>query len=120
MVTPQHVANLRASRADEILLLDLRVFPQFSQARITGALNLCIPTTLLKRPSFNLQKLADTFTNEDEKSRFAKWESSKYIIVYDDKSSQKKDALSCVNTLRKFVNEGWRGHAYILTGKLID
>ncbi|KAL3420996.1 Tyrosine-protein phosphatase 1 [Phlyctema vagabunda] len=98
------------------LLLDLRVFPQFSQSRIQNALNLCIPTTLLKRPSFNLQKLQDTFTNDGEKARFAKWAEAKFIIVYDSFSSDKKDATSAVNTLKKFTNEGWGGQCYILSG----
>ncbi|CZR53863.1 related to protein-tyrosine-phosphatase [Phialocephala subalpina] len=100
----------------QFLLLDLRVFPQFSQSRIQGALNLCIPTTLLKRPSFNLQKLQDTFTNEAEKARFCQWRSAKYLIVYDAFSSEKKDAVSAVNTLKKFSNEGWKGDSYILRG----
>ncbi|RDW95225.1 hypothetical protein BP5796_00988 [Coleophoma crateriformis] len=102
--------------SSEYLLLDLRVFPQFSQSRIQNALNLCIPTTLLKRPSFNLQKLQDTFTNEAEKARFSKWSSAKFIIGYDAFATEKKDAVSAVNTLRKFTNEGWHGHSYILRG----
>ena len=102
--------------SSQFLLLDLRVFPQFSQSRIKDALNLCIPTTLLKRPSFNLQKLQDTFTSEAEKERFAQWKTARYIVVYDAFSSEKKDATSAVNTLKKFDNEGWKGHAYILRG----
>jgi hypothetical protein len=102
--------------SSQFLLLDLRVFPQFSQSRIHGALNLCIPTTLLKRPSFNLQKLQDTFTNDHEKERFSRWRSAKYVVVYDAYSSDKKDAVSAINTLKKFSNEGWKGHNYILRG----
>lgn len=100
----------------QYLLLDLRVFPQFSQSRIQGALNLCIPTTLLKRPSFNLQKLQDTFAKETEKARFCQWKAAKYIVVYDAFSSDKKDATSAINTLKKFSNEGWKGNSYILRG----
>jgi protein-tyrosine phosphatase len=98
------------------LLLDLRVFPQFSQSRIKGALNLCIPTTLLKRPSFNLQKLQDTFTNAAEKERFSQWEAAKFLVVYDAYSTDKKDAPSSVNTLKKFSNEGFKGQSLILRG----
>ena len=100
----------------EFILLDLRVFPQFSESRIKGALNLCIPTTLLKRPSFNVRKLQDTFPNDNEKARFSQWASAKYIIVYDTCSSESKDATSAMNTLRKFANEGWKGTGYILKG----
>jgi hypothetical protein len=102
--------------SSQFLLLDLRVFPQFSQSRIRNALNLCIPTTLLKRPSFNLQKLQDTFTNEGDKARFAQWKGTKYIVVYDAYSSEKRDAISAVNSLKKFTNEGWKGSCYILRG----
>jgi tyrosine-protein phosphatase 2/3 len=104
----------------QFLLLDLRVFPQFSQSRIHDALNLCIPTTLLKRPSFNLQKLQDTFTNEAEKVRFSQWRNAKYIVVYDAFSDEKKDATSAINTLKKFSNEGWKGRSYILRGGFAD
>ncbi|CZT42185.1 related to protein-tyrosine-phosphatase [Rhynchosporium secalis] len=106
--------------SSQFLLLDLRVFPQFSQSRINGALNLCIPTTLLKRPSFNLQKLQDTFTNDAEKARFAEWKSAKYLLVYDASSYEKKDAVSAVNTLKKFSNEGWEGASYIVRGGFAD
>ncbi len=98
------------------MLIDLRVFPHFSQSRIQGALNLCIPTTLLKRPSFNIHKLQETFTNEADKARFAQWRSAKYLIVYDAYSSDWKDTQSALNTLRKFSNEGWKGESFILKG----
>ncbi|KAH6670794.1 phosphatase-like protein [Halenospora varia] len=121
MIPPSQLQNtIERLNTGEYLLLDLRVFPQFSASRIKGALNLCIPTTLLKRPSFNLQKLQDTFTNEAEKARFSKWKLAKHIIVYDASSSEKKDAQSAVNTLKKFSTEGWNGSCYILRGGYAD
>jgi hypothetical protein len=117
MVSPSQVKDMiERLPQSQFLLLDLRVFPQFSNSRIRDALNLCIPTTLLKRPSFNLQKLQDTFTNEREKERFSQWKSAKYIVVYDSFSSEKKDAIPAFNTLKKFSNVGWKGHSYILRG----
>ncbi|KAI9750301.1 MAG: hypothetical protein M4579_006521 [Chaenotheca gracillima] len=116
LVSPQKLVERLDSSPDEILLLDLRVYPRFSQSRIRGALNLCIPTTLLKRASFNLQKLADTFTKEEERKRFERWRSCKIIMVYDESSTLRKDAVSCVNTLRKFTNDGWKGMPCILRG----
>ncbi|KAG9238304.1 phosphatase-like protein [Amylocarpus encephaloides] len=102
--------------SSQFLLLDLRVSPQFAESRVRGALSLCIPTTLLKRPSFNLQKLRDTFSTEAEKNLFMKWKTAKYIIVYDAYSTEKKDAVSSLNTLKKFSTEGWKGTSYILRG----
>lgn len=117
MVFPQELVQLiNFHRPQDILLLDLRVFPQFSQSRIIGAINLCIPTTLLKRPSFNVQKLAETFTKEQEKETFNRWRETKAIVVYDAGSSQMKDATSSINTLKKFTNEGWKGLNLIIRG----
>ncbi|KAH8593206.1 phosphatase-like protein [Bisporella sp. PMI_857] len=117
MITSTQLKNMLENISPEqILLLDLRVNPQYSVSRIKDALNLCIPTTLLKRPSFNLQKLKETFTNEAERERFSRWKESKCIVVYDSYSLEKKDAISAVNTLKKFSNEGWNGHCYILRG----
>jgi protein-tyrosine phosphatase len=117
MVAPAKLKDMIENLpCEEFILLDLRVFPQFAESRIKGALNLCIPTTLLKRPSFNVQKLQDTFTNDIEKARFSQWANSKYIVVYDAHSGDRKEATTAVNTLKKFSNEGWKGTSYILNG----
>ncbi|KAI9729764.1 MAG: hypothetical protein M1834_006715 [Cirrosporium novae-zelandiae] len=120
MMLPQDLAKLLQTMPREVLLLDLRVNPHYAQSRIKDALNLCIPTTLLKRPSFNLQKLADTFSRDAEKKRFAEWRTYKHVIVYDACSRQLKDALSCVNTLKKFTNEGYKGQTSILRGGIAE
>ena len=114
--TPQHLMTLMNSKGDDILLLDLRVSTQYAMSHISGALNLCIPTTLLKRPSFNVQKLADTFKDNEQRSRFEKWKNSSYIIVYDSSSAVLKDATICLNTIKKFRTEGYEGSLYIVRG----
>lgn len=118
MVAPSQLKEMMEKLdVTQYLLLDLRVFPQYSSSRIRDALNLCIPTTLLKRPSFNLAKLSDTFNSDEEKkARFDQWRKCKYIVVYDASSSDKKDAISAVNTIKKFNNEGWNGSSYIIRG----
>ncbi|KAF2458031.1 hypothetical protein BDY21DRAFT_343439 [Lineolata rhizophorae] len=120
VVTPQHVIGLLEAFHEEVLLLDLRVSTQYFRSRICGALNLCIPTTLLKRPSFNVQKLAETFKDDEQRDRFERWRSSRYIIVYDGNSATLKDAISCTNILKKFVNEGWNGVSYIIRGGFVE
>ncbi|KAI4258069.1 MAG: hypothetical protein L6R42_005315 [Xanthoria sp. 1 TBL-2021] len=100
----------------DLLILDVRVFAQYSQSRISGALNLNLPTTLLKRPTYDVQRLAGTFTKAQEKAKFDQWRDTKVIIVYDASSSQLKDAITCVNTLKKFTKEGWGGSTLIVKG----
>ena len=117
MIAPQDfVGILKDHLPQDLLVLDLRIFPQYSKSRINGAINLCIPTTLLKRSSFNVQKLSETFTKENERAKFAQWRDAMFIIVYDANSMQLNDATSSVNTLKKFTNEKWRGATLIIRG----
>jgi tyrosine-protein phosphatase 2/3 len=77
---------------------------------------LCIPTTLLKRATFNLQKLQHTFQAENDQERFAGWRASTHLVVYDAQSTDKRDAVSAMNMIKKFANEGYSGSANILRG----
>ncbi|KAL2131461.1 hypothetical protein VTI74DRAFT_5091 [Chaetomium olivicolor] len=117
MITPAELKELlEKDRGAGVLLLDLRVSPQFAQSRIRGALNLCIPTTLLKRATFNLQKLQQTFQADQDQEKFANWREASHLVVYDASSSDKRDAISSQNMIKKFTNEGYSGHASILRG----
>ncbi|KAK0710796.1 hypothetical protein B0H67DRAFT_493260 [Lasiosphaeris hirsuta] len=117
MMSPAQLRDLIERGQDaSILLLDLRVSPQFAQSRVKGALNLCIPTTLLKRATFNLQKLQTTFHADQDQEKFANWRTTSHLIVYDAFSSEKRDAVSAMNMIKKFTNEGYSGSANILRG----
>ena len=117
MITAQNLADLfQRTSLQNVLLLDLRVAQQFTKSRISGAINLCIPTTLLKRPSYNVQKLADTFKMDEEREKFSHWRDMSYIVLYDASSAQLKDAASSVNTLKKFTQAGWQGTSYVVRG----
>lgn len=120
LVPAQHVHDVISQHGDKVLVLDMRVSTQYAQSRITDALNLCIPTTLLKRTTYNVGKLADTFKGETQKARFQKWRSCSHIVVYDNASSQLKEATSCVNVLKKFAFEGWHGQSLVLRGGLVE
>ena len=116
LASPQHIVNVLEAHPEEVLILDLRVSTQYARSCIRAALNLCVPTTLLKRPSYNVGRLTDTFKNDAQKTQFDKWETCNYIVVYDANTSQIKDAANCLNVLKKFTNEGWIGNAYIVRG----
>ncbi|KAI4259777.1 MAG: hypothetical protein LQ352_000583 [Teloschistes flavicans] len=100
----------------DLLIIDVRVFAHYSQARVAGALNLNLSTILLKRSTYDVQRLSGTFTKPHEQAKFDQWRNTKFIIVYDANSAQLKDATTCVHTLKKFTNEGWRGSTLIIKG----
>ncbi|TWU73897.1 hypothetical protein ED733_003263 [Metarhizium rileyi] len=99
-----------------MLLLDIRSSQSFAQSRIQGALNLCIPTTLLKRATFNLEKLQQTFQRDMDSEQFSKWREVDWIVVYDAHASDKRDAVTAQNMIKKFTNEGYPGNTAILHG----
>lgn len=103
----------------ELLILDVRVSTHYAQARIRGALNLCIPTTLLKRATFNIEKLLQTLQTEEDQKKFQQWRGTKHLIVYDSASTEKRDAAAAMNMLKKFANEGYEGTSYLLQGGFV-
>lgn len=116
MVAPQEIVRLLDQESDKVIVLDLRVSPQYTASRVRGALNLCIPTTLLKRPAFTVQKLADTFTSDADKTKFNRWRTAAYLVVYDSSSTQPKEAIMPFTVLKKFNTEGWKGAGYVIKG----
>ncbi|KAL7624499.1 phosphotyrosine-specific ptp2-like protein [Parahypoxylon ruwenzoriense] len=117
LILPNQLRDmLQKMPENEFLLLDVRVSTHYAQSRIRGALNLCIPTTLLKRATFNLEKLQHTLQTEEDQQKFAQWPNVKYLIVYDGSSAEKRDAVAAMNMLKKFLNEGFPGNSYLLRG----
>ncbi|OTA65108.1 hypothetical protein K449DRAFT_411091 [Hypoxylon sp. EC38] len=117
LILPNQLKDMLVNMPEnEYLLLDVRVSTHYAQSRIRGALNLCIPTTLLKRATFNLQKLQQTLQTEEDQQKFAQWPNVKYLIVYDASSTEKRDATSAMNMFKKFSNEGFSGKSYLLRG----
>ncbi|EPS42763.1 hypothetical protein H072_3252 [Dactylellina haptotyla CBS 200.50] len=110
------LAQILDSSPNSILLLDLRPFQPFSQSRILDSVNVSIPTTLLKRPSFNIAKLTESLGGPAMKAQLARWKEVSAIVVYDASSRQVKESASASHTVNKFVREGWQGEAYLLSG----
>ncbi len=111
-----HATAVTCGTSPQLLLIDVRVATFYATSRIRGALNMCIPTTLLKRATFNLEKMQLTFAKDEDQASFSAWRDAPYLVVYDNSSAEKRDALAALNMLRKFTNEGYKGHACILRG----
>lgn len=119
LIEPAQLHEFLSRSQMSLLLLDVRTYKAFSESRIVSAVNLCIPTTLLKRPSFNVAKLSETFASDQDKQRFSQWSTMEHIVVYDADSQDLSDSsgMTALHTLSKFSREGWKGRAYVLKGK---
>ncbi|UZJ55144.1 hypothetical protein CBS101457_004464 [Exobasidium rhododendri] len=62
------------SKADTTLIIDIRPSTSFSMARILGSMNLCAPSTLLKRAGVTVDRVEDEMlSNEHDQIKFSGW-----------------------------------------------
>ena len=101
-------ADLPAVLADpNALILDLRPFNAYSTARLRGALSLSVPSTLLKRPTYALARLAPMLSSTSARARFATWRDSSRIVVHDADAVGLLERPALLGLLRKFRAEGF-------------
>lgn len=98
------------------LILDIRPHAAHSSARIPHAISLCVPSTLLKRPLFSLQKLCAMLPSPTARTKFSAWRSSSRILVYDADSHTISDSSNISGLLRKFKADGFQGELAWLKG----
>ena len=103
-------------RQRDILVIDIRAFASFAKSRLVGAINVCIPTVLLKRPSLSLDDISDSILSKGDRGRFVKWKEVDGIVIYDVDSLRVKDSYPLATLATKFVEEGFEGTTYGLTG----
>lgn len=104
--------------SSSLLLIDIRNHNHYVHARLPGAINLSVPSTLLKRPAFVLAKLAEMIPNERDRTTFASWSSgrSTHIVVYDADTSILAQGNNVAGLLRKFQAEGFSGQLGYVSG----
>ena len=65
--------GLAPEHGDNSIVIDLRTHTAFvTQGRIHGAVNICVPSTLLRRPNFSLAKIAETIPGRKDRRLFSR------------------------------------------------
>ncbi|KAF8525141.1 protein-tyrosine phosphatase-like protein [Hysterangium stoloniferum] len=100
----------------QVLILDIRPHATYTRSRIPHALSLSVPSTLLKRPAFSLDKLAEMLPSNASRRRFSRWKDASRIIVYDADSHTMPEGSNVRGLLRKFDREGFTGDLAWLKG----
>jgi len=113
-VIPQHVRLW--SDDSTALILDIRPHVAYSAARVPSAVSLSVPSTLLKRPLFSLDRLAEMLPSAIARVRFSTWRSASRILVYDADSTHISGSSNIYGLLRKFKNDGFQGDLAWLQG----
>ncbi|PCH33038.1 hypothetical protein WOLCODRAFT_147143 [Wolfiporia cocos MD-104 SS10] len=101
-------ADLPAVLADpSTLVLDIRPHNAYATARLPSALSLSVPSTLLKRPTFQLARVAPMIHAPAARARFAAWREASRILVYDADAPGLAERPALLGLLRKFRTEGF-------------
>ncbi|KII86372.1 hypothetical protein PLICRDRAFT_125890 [Plicaturopsis crispa FD-325 SS-3] len=104
-VTPSELPSLLEDQG--VLILDIRPHAAYSTARLPRSLSLSVPSTLLKRPLFGLDRLAAMLPSASARNRFSSWRTASRIVVYDADASAVPDSSNINGLLRKFKNDGF-------------
>ncbi|KAJ7054187.1 hypothetical protein C8F01DRAFT_1031417 [Mycena amicta] len=94
------------------LIVDIRPHAAYATARMARAISLSVPSTLLKRPLFSLQRLSAMLPSASARTRLSAWKNASRIVVYDADSTTIGDTSNINGLLRKFRAEsdiplGW-------------
>ena len=117
-ITPVSCQELEKLIADglDILLIDIRAFAAYAKSRLTDAINVCIPTVLLKRSSLSMSDISGTIVSKGDRGRFSAWKEADGIVLYDADSLRVKDSHPLATLAGKFKEAGFEGTTYGLIG----
>ncbi|VEU21498.1 DEKNAAC102561 [Brettanomyces naardenensis] len=125
-VCAEQIQQHRRGMRDDILVVDVRPFQEYCKAHIDGAVNICLPSTLLRRANFTLEKCIQTLA-VDEKGLFSKYLGENMgdtpTVIFYDNSTCSADSASCSvsNLTSKFTKcPNWTSQLFVLEGGLTE
>ncbi|KAJ1818080.1 hypothetical protein LPJ60_004508 [Coemansia sp. RSA 2675] len=107
------LASKLADRASGVansegVVIDMRKSADYTSSRIRSAVGITVPTTLVKRPNFTIQRLlAMLHAPEAQKQQMEHWNQAPWVTIYGDgapEDTASEDAL-LVLLARKFMSE---------------
>lgn len=96
------------------LIIDIRPYNTYSASRLANAYNICIPTTLLKRPTYDLLHVTNTSAlPRDVKDKLVASNEPLSILVYDANSGSGHISFGLYQTVQKFLKDSRFTVAYL-------
>ncbi|OCF74348.1 hypothetical protein I204_04719 [Kwoniella mangroviensis CBS 8886] len=97
------------------LVLDVRPPSSFQSSHVPSSYSLPIPSTLLRRPAFNLEKLVQMLPS-DTTEAVLRWREKGDIVLIDADSGSVSDGSVLDGLSSKFEREGYTGHLWFVKG----
>lgn len=98
----------------QILLVDLRSPSEFQRSHIHNAVNLRLPSRVLRMTS--LEMLDRTFPDEQSRRSFTRWSKTKCMVIYDRNIEAPGDCPTAPDLLDMLRRRGWPGRCFVLKG----
>ncbi|WFD44255.1 protein-tyrosine-phosphatase [Malassezia psittaci] len=124
------IAKLQAK--SPLLIVDIRPGTAFARRHIRGSVNLCAPSTLLKRKEFTLSRLeSQLLDSEADRERLQSWKTfpkDSYIVALDTdavsatsvgRSTSGGGGPCLLGLLEKFHQENYQGNLCWLNGGFV-
>ncbi|ORY26158.1 hypothetical protein BCR39DRAFT_542036 [Naematelia encephala] len=97
------------------LILDLRAPSAFQYAHLPSALSLSVPSTLLRRPAFSLEKLV-AMLSPPASTEVGKWREKSDIVLIDGDAGSAPETGILHGLASKFQREEFSGKVWFLKG----
>ncbi|KAJ3374379.1 protein tyrosine phosphatase, non-receptor type 12 [Allomyces arbusculus] len=75
--------NAADDDAARVLVIDVRPLSEYAAGHIKGAINLCLPSTLLRRTSFGLDRALANVAVPAHRARLRSWAHARAVILFD-------------------------------------
>lgn len=114
----EFIALLHASSSDPSkapLVLDIRTHTAYTTSRVTQSLNICVPSTLLRRPAYDLSRIGDSLSPQDH-AELDRWSTVDVVIVLDGEGTQLVQGGGVSSLLDKFERVGFKGRLGFVQG----
>ncbi|GFO23282.1 dual specificity protein phosphatase [Plakobranchus ocellatus] len=100
-----------------LLLIDCRPQSEYSKAHVRGAINITLPSLMLKRLKRGNLNISSVIQNNEAKERFTKSSKSASVVLYDECSTDLNSNPSAIINLlvKKLRQDGCRA-AFLLGG----
>ncbi|SJX64911.1 related to Protein-tyrosine phosphatase, receptor type 1 [Sporisorium reilianum f. sp. reilianum] len=86
-------SSSRPTTPEDVLIIDIRPSTSYSAARIVSSINICAPSTLLKRPAITVERIEDEMLGSNsDRRRFMRWRKGPLKPKPDAQSGPTDDA----------------------------
>ncbi|GAA5865235.1 hypothetical protein JCM8547_008325 [Rhodosporidiobolus lusitaniae] len=91
-----------------LLILDIRTHTSFLAERLASSINVCVPSTLLRRPGFGVDRVLESLPPA-EQAVAEQWASCQSVVVLDAESTSLTEGNGVASLLAKFDKAGFKG-----------